>query len=686
MKHYLLLLFSLMTGAATFAQLHCGTDEMHQQLYLQHPEYKAGIRRAYDRSQQFAQEYATAPHLKSDPTYIIPVVFHVIHNYGPENISDAQIHDALKQVNLQFRKLNPDTSDIVSAFQSIAADIQIEFRLAQLDPDGNCTSGITRTQSLTTYTGDHSVKSVIHWPPEKYLNIYICAEAAGLAGHALMPHAADSVPAWDGIVMQHSYTGTIGTSTYFRRTVLTHEIGHYLNLQHIWGGNNVPEFPYLPVGDPGNCAYDDDVTDTPNTIGWSTCNLNAQSCSSLDNVQNYMDYAYCALMFTEGQKQRMHAALNDTTANRNNLWQPANLAATGTDNLTNYLCKAKFDAAKTVVCEGEPVLFTDISYHGVISRLWNFEGGTAVGLTEDTVSVIYSTAGTYDVTLTVSNGTDTLSVTIPDYITVLPAVGTQQGLTEDFESETVFNNTWFVDDHGTPLNWIITNPGYASSQSISIPNFNSGTGIEYGFHSFTLNTAGLSTFAISYDWAYAQRADNDADVFRILISNDCGDSWQVKKSYSGISTLPSVSDTLSTPFTPAGTTEWNSDTIYLNSASLTDHLLVKFYFISKGGNNFYLDNIRMGHPDVLGIPAIQTLDVQAFPNPASESVTVSWSETGVVEHLRLINALGQTVYQQPVSNDSENVLLELSRYANGYYTLCLEGKSGLRYIPQIIRH
>ena len=125
MKHYLLLLIALIPAALAFSQLRCGTDEMHHQLFQQHPEYNAGIQRAYEHSQQFAQEYANAPHLKSGATYIIPVVFHVIHNYGPENISDAQIHDALNQVNLQFRKLNPDTNDIVSAFQSIAADVQV---------------------------------------------------------------------------------------------------------------------------------------------------------------------------------------------------------------------------------------------------------------------------------------------------------------------------------------------------------------------------------------------------------------------------------------------------------------------------------------------------------------------------------------------------------------------------------
>jgi hypothetical protein len=153
-----------------FAQneLHCGTDEMHQKLFLEHPEYNAGIVNANNRLQQFTHEFSQNPPMKTGP-YIIPVVFHIIHNYGPENINDDQVHDAIRQLNIQYRKLNDDTTDIVQLFKSRAADCGIEFRLAQLDPDGNCTSGITRTVSDLTSIGDHQVKSLIHWPPNKYL-------------------------------------------------------------------------------------------------------------------------------------------------------------------------------------------------------------------------------------------------------------------------------------------------------------------------------------------------------------------------------------------------------------------------------------------------------------------------------------------------------------------------------------
>ncbi|MBK7183135.1 MAG: hypothetical protein IPH89_09460 [Bacteroidetes bacterium] len=172
-------------------------------------------------------------------------------------------------MNKTFRKQSADTASIIAAFKPLHADCDIEFRLATLDPNGNCTSGINRIASPLTTTGDHAVKSLIHWDPSKYLNVYVVQNAAGLAGHAVWPADADSIPNWDGIVISHDYVGSVGTSTPQRSVVLAHECGHYLNLQHIWGGNNVPNFYYYPCADPfKDCNIDDLVTDTPPTIGW----------------------------------------------------------------------------------------------------------------------------------------------------------------------------------------------------------------------------------------------------------------------------------------------------------------------------------------------------------------------------------------------------------------------------------
>lgn len=665
---------------------HCGTDEIHQQLFQQHPQYNAGIERANQRLQEFTRNFEKQETNKSGALYVIPVVFHIIHNYGAENISDAQIHDAMKQLNLQYRKLNADTSDIVNTFKPLAADIEVEFRLAQLDPNGNCTSGITRTVSPLTGIGDHQVKSLIHWPPSSYLNVYVCAEAAGLAGHALLPSAADTIPQWDGIVMQHDYVGTIGTSDYFRRTVLSHEVGHYLNLQHIWGGNNVPNYYYLPVGDAGNCAFDDDVMDTPNTLGWQTCNLNGYTCGSLDNVQNYMDYSYCALMFTEGQKTRMHACLNAPVANRNNLWSSANRIATGTDDLTYYLCQAKFESEKRIACVGETITLSDVSVHGIQSRNWTIPGATLSSATDSVITATFAAPGTYDVSLDVSNGSQNLSTSEIDYITILPEVGSMNVLYEHFEIAQDFEDHWNVVPKDAPNNWERTNiSAYNSGSSISVQNYSVGAEASYEFISEPFDASGLSAIALWFDFAYAQRQTADIEQLQVSISTDCGASWLIKKNYYGSTSLKTVDTLVTSSFVPLDSTQWKHDVVSnIQVASLTDHLLFKFKFDAKAGNNIYIDNIRIGDPAILGIHPLETVELNVYPNPAHDKISIEMSNNATMNTVSIYDVMGKFISLEPIET-SGVAELSIDTLCSGVYILKVNtslGEKNLRFIKE----
>ena len=250
--------------------------------------------------------------------YIIPVVFHIIHDNGPENISDAQVHDAIRVMNDDFNRMNPDWVTVRPDFVDLVADVGIEFRLAQLDPQGNCTNGITRTESDLTYEGDQAMTQLIQWPRNRYMNIWVGASANGAAGYTNYPWVFNNSPQNDGIVVKYDYVGSIGAGSPGRSRTLTHEVGHWLNLRHCWGNSNDP-------GLEENCSEDDDVEDTPLTIGWTACIVSGSSCGSpLDNVENYMEYSYCSKMFTTGQATRMLAALTSTIAQRNSLWEPGN--------------------------------------------------------------------------------------------------------------------------------------------------------------------------------------------------------------------------------------------------------------------------------------------------------------------------------------------------------------------------
>lgn len=257
--------------------------------------------------------------------YIIPVVFHVLHLGGPENISDAQIQNAMRLLNNDFNKRNADTATVVPDFENNIANIGVEFRLAKLDPNGLPTNGIDRIYTTLTNHGWDDSSKINQWPQDKYLNIWVCKDLEGhAAAYSFYPSYAQLLPLQDGIMIQYNYLGSTGSARPTTAHVLTHEVGHFFNLKHPWDD--------LINGGP--CG-DDDVFDTPITQS-SGCNLSLATCNPpiVENVQNFMTGSYCNVMFTNGQKDRMDAALNNLMGNRIYLWQIDNLIATGTSDPT----------------------------------------------------------------------------------------------------------------------------------------------------------------------------------------------------------------------------------------------------------------------------------------------------------------------------------------------------------------
>lgn len=655
--------------------LHCGTDEMHRDL-RQHPAINRAILNRERALDKFTRKFDASANSRQNEPYIIPVVFHIIHNFGPENISDLQVRDAVEQVNLQLRKLNPDTAEIVSEFADIAVDTQIEIRLAQKDPEGNCTSGITRTVSSLTNPGDHAVKSLIQWPPDQYLNIYVCADAAGLAGHAVMPAAADTLPEWDGIVMRHDYVGSIGTSNDFRRTVVTHEIGHYLNLQHIWGGNNVPEFFYLPVGQSENCDFDDGVDDTPLTIGWSACSLSATSCGSLDNVQNYMDYAYCARMFTEGQRDRMHAALNSPIAGRNNLWQPENLYATGT-NHPPVICGANFVADQRLICAGTTVQFFDLSYHQAESWEWVFGNADPMWSYDQNPSVTFNNPGLYSVILSATLGGYLHTEMKDNYIRVFAEPENQATtLVEHFEDTAWSQLNWsfFPED---PYGWKIADVGYESDKSLVFENDPSADGREVTAISEPINLAGANSGYIAFRYACAERQPDNNDLLRVFVSTNCGDTWIPRTTLNGIGILYTADPQPEGAFVPASADDWSYRNVSLLPAHLTESLLIKIEFRSDGGNYIYIDDFIVGEDPTLSVEDNQPDEaLRVFPVPFGDELHVEWSNAAnPVQTFRIVDIHGRVMIEQHPMRS--RFTINTSALPRGSYVLQVQTEKGL---------
>ncbi|HRG02131.1 MAG TPA: M43 family zinc metalloprotease [Bacteroidia bacterium] len=673
-------------SASIIAQspLHCGADEMRINTLKQQPEVAKAVIKRDAELENFTQNFVPALSKNSTTaTYIIPVVFHVIHNYGAENISDAQLKDGIDIINKTFRKLHPNTSTIIPAFQGIHADCDIEFRLATIDPNGNCHSGINRIASTLTSSGDHRVKNLIHWPPTKYLNVYVVANAAGLAGHAVWPSDADTIPLWDGIVLSHNYVGTFGTSNLTQSVAFAHECGHYLNLHHIWGGNNVPNFYYYPCADPNkDCNIDDLVADTPPTIGWQACNLSGASCgNTVDNVQNAMDYSYCNIMFTQGQKTRMQACLNSPIAGRNNLWQTANLIATGTYTTTAPLCKADFISNKTMVCPGAAaVTFTNTSYNGTFTSVeWLFPGGTPSVSSVSNPTVNYTTPGSYNVTLKVKNGTDSVTVIKQHYINVQSNTAVGYPFSESFETITSLNGLeWYTNNLDTSNTWQLTNLAASTgSTSVMLDNFNSAINGKDELYSKAINLTGASALTVSFKYAFARRDTSNRDQLYLYAQSACNGTSIPRFNAIGaaLETVPVTN----TAFYPTSANDWRFVSNSILSAQFTAGFRLKFLFNRNGGNNIFIDDINIDISTATK-DITETIDaVNLFPNPAVNvcSLKFNLNQTKSLS-ITIYNLLGekvQTITKNVFESGEHELKFNTNNLSNGMYIVQLNDGS-----------
>jgi hypothetical protein len=369
----------LMNGNAQ--DRNCATMDVMEQQIKENPSLLKNMEEIERQTREFLRKYPDGTGTRNVIT--IPVVFHVVYNTTSENISDAQIQSQLDVLNADFRSLNSDVSQTPSDFAGVVADVQIEFCLATQDPSGNATTGITRKFTTNTSWGTSSALKnssqggTSPWNPSNYLNIWVCNIGNGILGYATLPVVVS--PTLDGVVLDYRYTGTIGTATapYHKGRTATHEVGHWLNLLHIWGD--------------ATCG-NDQVVDTPvhNTSNggcpvhphYSTCTGNP-----VEMTMNYMDYTFdaCMYMFTNGQKARMRAVLEGGTRaslltspgclppNPNTCNAPANLVTSNAtsnsftadwgavSNATSYTFEYKLSTASTWITQNVNTTFIEIT-------------------------------------------------------------------------------------------------------------------------------------------------------------------------------------------------------------------------------------------------------------------------------------------------------------------------------------
>lgn len=622
---------------------------------------------------------------------IIPVVFHIIHGYGPENISKEQVEDAIARLNIDYQKLNDDTlagTNTWAGFNAIRANCNFEFRLAKIDPNGNCTDGIVRSHDERTYYAYYDLLHDYAWNPKKYLNIYSVAfiypagislpDGAAIGGMSVFPPSNPLTPLFtngdtlaDGVLIRHDGIGAIGTSTALMgqpinalNRTFTHELGHYFNLYHPF--QNMKLMAGIPMMGADGCATsggpfglvtltNDEVSDTPpiqtasqNTSLTCFAPGERNTCNETDDkpdmVENYMDYqfGYCTNLFTNGQNDRIQATM---MGDRRELWSYENLVATGVwDPLAVSICApiADFKNGSSTICAGSTIEFNDESYNGAVSnRIWTFEGGTPSTSTQENPSINYASEGNYSVKLVVMNANGSDSIIKQNLIHVISSVASQTGdILEDFENG--LNNWSIVNQNGNGFQ-ITDSASHTGTHSVGLVNFEnnaSGSVDELISPSFDLSHI-TGIIKLKFSRAYVGKAvaanaiadllygtssaDTIYDKLTLSVSPDCGKTWNVKKTYSGESL--GTWAPITTSFKGDSTKFWKQDSIFITGVTNKSNLRFKFTFTGKGGNNIFIDRICTGDCNIVGIEedAARAIDLSIYPNPMKANTTINFN-------------------------------------------------------------
>lgn len=386
-----LIIVLLCFASVSVAQRNCGAMEVLDRQIKENPLMIQNM----DEIERQVQEYIKK-HPNGDGKRVvitIPTVFHVVYKTTAENISDAQIMTQLNVLNQDFSATNTDISNVPALFSGLVANAEVQFCLATQDPNGAATTGITRkSTNVSSWGTNDSVKKssqggVDPWNASNYLNIWVCNIGGGILGYAQFPGGP---AATDGVVLDYRYTGTIGTATapFNKGRTATHEVGHWLNLRHIWGD--------------ATCGSDL-VSDTPvhNTANYGCpAHPHYSTCSGtpVEMTMNYMDYTddACMYMFSVGQKTRLRAVLEAGGARASLQSSPGCMPPSGGSCGTPTGLSASAITSSSATCSWSSVSgATNYSFEYKLSTAstWtvNTVTGTSFNLTGLTASSTYNT-------------------------------------------------------------------------------------------------------------------------------------------------------------------------------------------------------------------------------------------------------------------------------------------------------
>lgn len=623
------------------AQINNCTTHSHTNEELAANPDKMALREQLER--EYEEYLRTPENERAGGVKVIPTVIHVIHDYGSENLSKETILSAMEAVNLELRAMNNGINSVAAPFNTIVGDPQFELRLAKIDAWGNCTDGITRTVSQQTYSADEDVKDLVNWNDgsRRYLQVWLVnTVGSGAGGYTYLP----------GTTNAHR-NGIIIRAAQFQGS-LAHEFGHWMNLSHTWGPTNDPE-------ESANCNFDDNVSDTPNTIGTlNSCNTSQQTCGSVDNVQNHMDYSSCARMFTEGQASRMQSASNSSVGGRSSYWTTSNRSSTGTSDGFSNTCTPTVDFSlnETMGCEGLEVDFEDESWGADEDPswvwAWTFQGGSPATSSNPNPTVTYNTAGVYDVSLTITTGAGSDSYTIQNVVTV-----TQLGGGIDGHYQEGIENGSFPNNSDPMLVWEVETPGGLTWQRNTTASFSGSASARINLRSITsgnvnslisppidMSDVQTENAFLTFRLAHANRnSTNHSERLRVYASRNCGETWTLRYTESG-DDLNTAGANVSSTFVP-NANQWREDQVSLATMAGEEHVLIKFEATSDQQSYLYIDDININPNHGVGVEEIETLSsAKVYPNPidGTSQLELNMTEADAYTFV-LYNVLGKEI-------------------------------------------